>query len=54
MRAMAYNIRHSRRVDHDPATGVERQYNLMREVGALAFGVLLMSIVFWLAHHYLF
>ena len=51
---MAYNIRHSRSVDHDPATGVERQYNMMRELGALLFGFAVMGTVVWLAHRYLF
>jgi hypothetical protein len=51
---MAYNIRQSRRVDHDPATGLERQYNLMRELGAWGLGLLVMCTVLWLAHRYLF
>lgn len=50
---MAYNIRRSRRVDHDPATGMLRQRNQMIEIGAWAFGVCIMAGVYWLARHFL-
>jgi hypothetical protein len=51
---MAYNVRHSKRVDHEPATGVERQVNLVREVAAWTIGLAVMLFVFWLARRYLF
>lgn len=50
---MAYNIRRSRSVDHEPAQGVLRQRNQVLEIGAWAFGVGVMAGVYWLARHFL-
>ncbi len=51
---MAYNVRHSKRVDHEPATGLERQAHLVREAAAWMLGLAVMLFVFWLARRYLF
>lgn len=50
----AYNVRHSRSVDHEPATGTARTRNLVREIGLWAFGIGLMYLVYWLARRFLF
>jgi hypothetical protein len=50
---MAYNVRHSKSVDHEPAQGAERKLNLLREVGAWALGLVVMYLVYWLARRFL-
>jgi hypothetical protein len=50
----AYNIRRTKQVDHDPATGKARMRNLVRELGIVAIGVGLLYFVYWLARRYLF
>lgn len=50
----AYNVRHSKRVDFDPATGSERTLNLVREVGIWIGGLSAMFMVFLLAKRVLF
>ena len=50
----AYNVRESKRVDHDPATGLERRMDSMREIGAWAVGLLVMYLVYWLVRRFLF
>ncbi len=51
---MAYNVRHSKSLNHDPATGTEREANRLREIGAWAVGVVVMFVVYWLVRRYLF
>ena len=51
---MAYNIRKNKSVDHEPATGTERQKNGLRELGSLAFGLLVMFFVYLLVRRFLF
>lgn len=50
---MAYNIRLNRSVDHEPATGIKRQRNLVLEIGAWSLGVAVMLGVYWLTRHFL-
>jgi hypothetical protein len=50
---MAYNVRHSKSINHDPATGNALDVNRLREVGAWAFGVAVMYLVYWLTRRYL-
>ncbi|MEO8633808.1 MAG: hypothetical protein ABI587_00885 [Gemmatimonadales bacterium] len=51
---MAYNIRKNKSVDHEPASGNERKLNGLREVGSLAFGLLVMFLVYLLVRRFLF
>lgn len=51
---MAYNVRHSKSVDHVPATGAERAKNLLREVLVWVVGLGVMYAVYWLARRFLF
>jgi hypothetical protein len=50
---MAYNIRRSRSVDHEPATGALRQRNRVIEIAAWTLGVAVMAGVYWLTRHFL-
>ncbi len=50
----AYNVRHSKSVDHEPATGPERQKNRLQEIAAWAFGLGVMYLDYWLARRFLF
>ena len=49
----AYNVRHSKSVDHDPATGPARQAQRLKEAVAWAIGIAAMGLVYWLVRHYL-
>ncbi len=51
---MAYNVRQSKSINHDPASGNARDANRMREVGAWALGAGVAYVVYWLARRYLF
>jgi hypothetical protein len=51
---MAYNIRKNKSVDHEPATGAERQMNGLQELGAWAFGLVVMFLVYLLVRRFLF
>jgi hypothetical protein len=51
---MAYNVRHSKSVDHQPASGLERQANLLREVVVWSLGIAALWVVFVLVRRYLF
>jgi len=50
----AYNVRHSGRVDHDPASGQERSRNLLRELLTLGLGFALLYGVYRLVMTFLF
>ncbi len=50
----AYNVRASKRVDFDPASGRERMLNHVREIGILITGLTAMLLVYLLAKHVLF
>jgi hypothetical protein len=50
----AYNVRESKRVDHDPASGEARTLNLVREIGIWLLGLSAMYLVYWLARRFLF
>jgi len=50
----AYNVRHSKSLDHSPASGPARVLNLLRELALWAVGAGLMYLVYWLARRYLF
>lgn len=50
----AYNIRRTRRVDHDPASGFRRALNLLPEILAWALGIAVLYGVYWLVRRYLF
>lgn len=51
---MAYNVRHSKSIDHVPATGAERTKNLVRELAVWVFGLAVMYGVYWLVRRFLF
>lgn len=51
---MAYNVRHSKSLNHDPATGNEREANRVREIGAWVVGAGVMYLVYVLVRRYLF
>jgi hypothetical protein len=51
---MAYNVRHSKSVDHVPATGAERTKNFLRELGVWLVCLAAMYGVYWLARTFLF
>jgi len=50
----AYNVRHNRSLDHEPATGARRMANRLREWGAWALGLAALYGVYWLARRFLF
>jgi hypothetical protein len=50
----AYNIRRSRRVDHDPVSGYRRALNLMREVLTWGLGAAVLYGVYRLVMIFLF
>ena len=48
----AYNVRHSRRVDHDPPSGQALTRNRIRALAIWAFGVLVLAGLFGLVRQY--
>lgn len=50
----AYNVRINKRVDYDPASGVDRTANLAREIAIWVVGLMMMYLVYWLARTFLF
>jgi hypothetical protein len=50
----AYNIRHKKRLDHDPAAGPRRLLNLVREVVIVLIGLATLYGVYRLVRIYLF
>ena len=51
---MAYNVRQSKSLDHDPASGHQLEGNKLRELGAWVVGLGAMYLVYWLVRRYLF
>lgn len=49
----AYNVRQSKSLNHDPATGPARQANQIKEAGVWAVGLAAMYLVYSLVRHYL-
>lgn len=49
---MAYNVRHSKSLDHVPATGPERVKNRLKELGVWAVGLAAMYLVYWLVRRF--
>jgi hypothetical protein len=50
----AYNVRHNKSLDHEPAKGPARMANTLREAGAWALGLAVMYAVYWLVKRVLF
>ena len=49
----AYNVRQSKSLNHDPATGRARRINRIKEAAAWAIGIAVMYLVYRLVRHYL-